>query len=145
MYYGLCSIKERPEKSMSDQIASGAEDKSGKIAQMFVSAKVTIPKTFQYQVDRPRLYHQLDGWQTVRGIIVHAAAGYGKSTLASGWLASSECRAQTAWLSLDQYDSEPRQFIRALAAALDLVMPGLAEVASALLTDEPPSDQQGLM
>ena len=38
-----------------------------------------------------------------------------------------------------------RQFIRALAAALDLVMPGLAEVASALLTDEPPSDQQGLM
>ncbi|MCB0139958.1 MAG: hypothetical protein KDE50_08650 [Caldilineaceae bacterium] len=92
---------------MSDQIASGAEDKSGKIAQMFVSAKVTIPKTFQYQVDRPRLYHQLDGWQTVRGIIVHAAAGYGKSTLASGWLASSECRAQTAWLLLDQYDSEP--------------------------------------
>ena len=57
--------------------------------------------------------------QTVAGTpltLVSAPAGYGKSTLVSQWLDLLGCKS--AWLSLDNEDSELTQFLSYVVAAL---------------------------
>jgi LuxR family maltose regulon positive regulatory protein len=54
--------------------------------------------------------------------LVCAPAGYGKSTLLSHWLASSE--VASAWLSLDGRDDDLRTFLSYVTAALDKAFPG---------------------
>jgi LuxR family maltose regulon positive regulatory protein len=46
-----------------------------------------------------------------RLMLVSAPAGFGKTTLLAAWLASLAQRERlTAWLSLDQSDSDPTHF-----------------------------------
>jgi LuxR family maltose regulon positive regulatory protein len=51
--------------------------------------------------------------------LISAPAGFGKSTLVSGWLAES--RLQAAWLSLDQGDNDPVRFWTYLIAAIQTI------------------------
>jgi LuxR family maltose regulon positive regulatory protein len=51
--------------------------------------------------------------------LISAPAGFGKSTLVSGWLAESG--AQAAWLSLDQGDNDPVRFWTYLIAAIQTI------------------------
>jgi len=64
--------------------------------------------------------------------LVAAPAGYGKSTLVSQWLDSLE--QESAWLSLDAEDSDIRQFLSYVAAALrgpcPDCCPGITELLS---------------
>jgi LuxR family maltose regulon positive regulatory protein len=53
--------------------------------------------------------------------LVSAAAGYGKSTLVSGWLDS--CAIPSAWLSLDENDNDLRLFLSYLLAAIRDMFP----------------------
>lgn len=73
-------------------------------------------------VARPRLFELLDKGRVRPLILVTAGAGYGKSVLISSWLTTSDW--SSAWLSLDQSDSDLRQFLRYFVAALKVPFPG---------------------
>ncbi|MCB0183468.1 MAG: hypothetical protein KDE31_04350, partial [Caldilineaceae bacterium] len=69
--------------------------------------------------------------------LISAPAGFGKTTLISAWLADNEYAA--AWLSLDQGDSDPTQFLAYLIAALQTIAPEIgAEAVDLLDSPQPP-------
>ncbi len=102
---------------------------------MFLAARITKPAYPATLVDRPRLHRRLDRWAEQRAIAIFAPTGYGKSSLVSRWLDVAGLAAHTAWLNLDESDSDPRQFALHLAAALDRVLPGALALAQPILED----------
>ncbi len=66
---------------------------------------------------RPRLIERLDeGLRLGRKLtLLSAPAGFGKTTLLSAWGGQSPC--PVAWLSLDEADNDPAQFLTYLIAA----------------------------
>ena len=77
---------------------------------MFLTTIITKPLYPPTIIDRPRLYRQLAGWRERRAIVIQAPTGYGKSSLVSRWLDVFGLDEQTAWLTLDESDSDPRRF-----------------------------------
>ena len=67
-------------------------------------------------VARPRLLEHLEGNVRRPLTVISAPAGYGKSTLAAQWLASSSLPG--VWLSLDDGDNAPRSFLAYFVAAV---------------------------
>ena len=60
-----------------------------------------------------------------------APAGYGKSTLVSDWLGAGE--EPSAWLSVDEMDSDVRVFMAHLVAAVRTIFPGACPQTEARL------------
>jgi LuxR family maltose regulon positive regulatory protein len=80
----------------------------------------------------------MEGVQT-KLTLVSAPAGFGKTTLLAEWIADSAiAERSTAWLSLDQGDSEPTSFWTYLISALQTVAPGVGAQALALLRESQP-------
>ena len=95
-------------------------------------------------VARPRLFAQLDDGVEAAVTVVAAAAGWGKTLLASSWLAGAEGRSQ-AWVHLDAKDNDPFACWHAMAKAL---IPAVGPEAAAALrgiaagatrADDPPA------
>jgi LuxR family maltose regulon positive regulatory protein len=84
-----------------------------------LTTKLFIPQLGVDLVPRPRLYERLDEGLTRKLTLVSAPAGFGKSTLVSGWLAESG--VQAAWLSLDQGDNDSVRFWTYLIAAIQTI------------------------
>jgi LuxR family transcriptional regulator, maltose regulon positive regulatory protein len=90
-----------------------------------LTTKLHIPQSRPNVVLRPRLIEQLnEGLSGGPGFgrkmtLISAPAGFGKTTLVSGWLAA--CPYPTAWLSLDEGDTELQRFLVYLVAALQTV------------------------
>jgi LuxR family maltose regulon positive regulatory protein len=81
-------------------------------------------------VHRPRLLHTLEeGLEQALLILVCGPAGYGKTTLVSQWLNTSQAihPDQVAWLTLETGDDDLTHFLTYFIAALQRVSPGLAE------------------
>ena len=99
---------------------------------------------------RPRLIERLsEGRGPGRALtLISAPAGFGKSTLLSAWIDQSvrqDPRLRVAWLSLDEGDSEPSQFLLYLAAALHSAEPSCgADAMAALQSPQPPSAESVL-
>ncbi len=107
-----------------------------------LTTKLYRPAPRPHAVLRPRLTEQLSAGLRGKLTLVCAPAGFGKTTLVSGWLAGCE---SAAWLSLDEGDSELLRFLSHLVAALRTVEPSLGEEASALLRSaQPPSTRATL-
>ncbi|GAP18830.1 ATP-dependent transcriptional regulator [Levilinea saccharolytica] len=68
--------------------------------------------------------------------LISAPAGFGKSTLVSEWLAA--VKIPIAWLSLDERDGDPAQFITYLVEALQKVTPGIGGSLQAALQSPQP-------
>ena len=81
-------------------------------------------------IPRSRLYDKLDGHAGQGVIMVNAPAGFGKTTLVSEWLHQKNMAA--AWVSLDEYDNEPKRFFTYLFAALQRTKIIDDEIASKL-------------
>jgi len=85
--------------------------------------------------------HDLISLLTERGdrtvTVVHAPAGYGKSTLLKQWVEADPVR-RFAWLSLDEADNDPTVLWRYILSALRAVLPGLADRAWDLLQQPQP-------
>lgn len=113
---------------------------NGSMSAPIVATKLFIPPSRPGIVSRPRLVERLD-----RGLaagckltLISAPAGFGKTTLASEWIAG--CGRPVAWLSLDEGDSDPARFLTYLVAALQTVSAGIgAGVAAALQSPLPPA------
>jgi LuxR family maltose regulon positive regulatory protein len=82
-------------------------------------------------VSRKRLIKKLEQGHKRSLTLVSAPAGYGKSVLLSDWLERTDYRS--AWLSLDEGDSDLLQFLHYFLAALRSVFPDIANETKALL------------
>src|SRR5918912_3571533 len=81
-----------------------------------LTTKLYIPPPRPNVVLRPRLIARLNQGLHRRLTLISAPAGFGKTTLASAWIAS--CGRRAAWLSLDDGDNDPTRFLTYLVAAL---------------------------
>jgi len=91
-------------------------------------------------VNRSALIERLnEAFDNAPGLtLISAPAGFGKTTLASGWAAIS--RRPVGWLSLDEADKDPARFLLHLVAALRAVDPNFgANLSSALQSPQPPA------
>jgi len=87
--------------------------------EQLLTTKLYIPPLRSDLVPRPHLYDRLNEGSNRKLTLVSAPAGFGKSTLVSGWLAESG--VQAAWLSLDQGDNDPVRFWTYLIAAIQTI------------------------
>ena len=104
-----------------------------------LATKLYIPPSRRRVVLRPRLVERLNEGLAAGNklTLVSAPAGFGKTTLISEWVAG--CGRATAWLSLDEGDSDPSRFLTYLIAALQTVAPGIGEgVLTVLQSPQPP-------
>ena len=105
-----------------------------------LSTKLHIPPPRPSAVLRPRLIERLNEGLHGKLILVSAAAGCGKTTLISEWLAGRggvTPPLPAAWLSLDAGDSDPARFLAYLVAALQTISAGIG--AGCWLRCNPPS------
>jgi LuxR family transcriptional regulator, maltose regulon positive regulatory protein len=108
-----------------------------------LATKLYIPPPQPGVVLRLRLIEHLNEGLHHRLTLICAPAGFGKSTLISEWLASSE--RQAAWLSLEEGDNDPTRFLAYLVAALQTVEATIGEgVLSALQSPQPPPTESVL-
>ena len=69
--------------------------------------------------------------------LVSTPAGFGKTTLVSGWIHHNRLRA--AWVSLDKGDNDPNRFWAYVVAALQTVEPTVGQsLSGALQSPQPP-------
>lgn len=105
-----------------------------------LTTKLYAPPSRPNSVPRPRLVQKLDeGLMMGRRLtLVSAPAGYGKTTLVSTWLRSTDHRF--TWLSLDSGDDDLACFFAYLVAALQRVDVGIELTVQDLLdkTTTPP-------
>ena len=86
---------------------------------MLIATKLRPPRVAQDFLPRPHLYAALEHGRTGKLTLICAPAGYGKSTLAAAWLASSG--HAHVWISLDPSDSDLGQCLSYLAHGLSNV------------------------
>lgn len=87
----------------------------------FVETKLHAPNLQGIHVIRKRLVHFFEENRHLPLQVVIAPAGYGKSTIVSQWLFQHEW--PNAWLSLDEHDSDLRQFMVCLVHAVRTLFP----------------------
>jgi LuxR family transcriptional regulator, maltose regulon positive regulatory protein len=98
---------------------------------VLLASKLRVPRPRPGWVPRPRLLRHLRAGTARELVLVCGPAGFGKSSLLADWVGNAG-RA-VAWLSLDEGDNDPVRFWRHVTAALDGVLPGVAERAGALV------------
>lgn len=104
----------------------------------FLATKLRPPSAGVRHMPRPRLSGSLASLDSFRLALVSAPAGTGKTTLLSEWfMALQECQAATAWLSLDDFDNEPRRFLANLIASIRSVRPEIGREAIEYLAANP--------
>ncbi|MFC9907892.1 protein kinase [Rhodococcus sp. NPDC127593] len=92
-----------------------------------VATKYRPPSPGHPTVQRTRLLDRIRGETSVRLVLIHGPAGYGKTTVAAQYLEGLEgAGRKTAWLTLDDDDNTPAWFLAHLAEAIALPLPGLA-------------------
>ena len=115
-------------------------------ASTILLTKLHRPPATDDRIERPRLIDVLDRGLAGPLSLVTGPAGFGKTTAVSSWierLASSQrSPLPSAWLSLDEDDSDLVIFLRYLVAAIRTIFPeSCAESADMLRSaHQPPSD-----
>jgi LuxR family maltose regulon positive regulatory protein len=88
-----------------------------------LETKLYAPPPQPKLVLRPRLVAKLNDGLHRKLTLMCAPAGFGKTTLASEWIAG--CGRPAAWLSLDERDGDFARFMAYLAAALQTMKEGV--------------------
>src|SRR4028119_2416766 len=110
---------------------------------LVLATKLYVPQPRPRVVLRPRLIERLNEGLYRKLTLISAPAGFGKTTLVSGWVAG--CDRPAAWLSLDEGDNDPTRFLSYLVAALQTIAPNIGEgVLGALQSPQPPSTESTL-
>ena len=107
-----------------------------------LATKLYIPPARNDLVPRPHLIKRLNESMHSKLTLISAPAGFGKTTLVSGWVAS--CGWPAAWLSLDEADNDPARFMLYFIAALQTIAPdigaGVLGVLHASQPQKPPPE-----
>jgi LuxR family maltose regulon positive regulatory protein len=103
-----------------------------------LATKLYIPTPRSKAVLRSRLIERLNEGLSAGCTLtlISAAAGFGKTTLVSAWIAG--CGRPVAWLSLDEGDNDPARFITYLVKALQTIKAGIGEGLLAVLQSPQP-------
>lgn len=75
---------------------------------MLLNTKLNVPPVRPSHVRREELIQKLDKLQEYKLALIVASAGYGKTALASEWIAQSPM--QVMWFSIDAGDNDPVRF-----------------------------------
>ena len=87
--------------------------------QDMIAAKFDPPVWMGEQISRDLLLERLNGAFTHRLTLVHAPAGYGKTSLLAQWRDSLDpAAAQVAWLTLEHDDRDLKRFVSYLLLAM---------------------------
>lgn len=90
---------------------------------LIIKTKLFPPASRSGVIKRPGLSKLLHATGAKKLVLVHAPAGYGKTTLLYQWHKSLQDNSGTAcWLSLDELDDDPATFIRYLLCAFQEVV-----------------------
>ncbi|NNJ11163.1 LuxR family transcriptional regulator [Chloroflexales bacterium ZM16-3] len=108
-----------------------------------IATKLLIPPLRPQVLLRSRLIARLAAGLQRKLTLISAPAGFGKTTLASTWLA--DCGRPVAWLSLDSEESDPARFLTYLVAALQRVAPGVGTGVLRLLQSPQPPPVEALL
>ncbi len=98
--------------------------------------KLYVPPPRPKVVLRSRLIERLNEGMQGKLTLISAAAGFGKTTLVSEWVAN--CNRPTAWLSLDEKDNDLTPFLTYLVTALQTIAPNLGEVVLGIVQSPQP-------
>lgn len=90
-----------------------------------LQTKLHMPRSRPSLVPRPHLIDKLNQGLSGKLTLVSAPVGFGKTTLVTEW--AMACDMPTAWLSLDEEDSEPVRFWRYFIAGLQTIQAGFGE------------------
>ena len=108
-----------------------------------LATKLYLPRPRLNLVPRPRLTARLNQAQTLPLTLLAAPAGFGKTTLLSEWIPTSEqC---VCWLSLDDGDNDPVRFWMYFVAALQTLDAQLGANALALLRSPQPPPVESIL
>ncbi len=103
-----------------------------------IATKLFVPPPRPNAVLRSGLIAQLNAGQHRKLTLISAPAGFGKTSLASAWIAGSGRPA--AWLSLGDADNDPTRFLLYLVAAVQTIAPTIgAGVVGSLQSPQPSS------
>ena len=110
-----------------------------------LATKLYIPPPRPKVVLRPRLIERMnESLQHAAGItLISASAGFGKTTLASEWLA--DCKQPAAWLSLDDGDNDPVRFLAYLVAALQTIVADIGKRVLAMFQSPQPPPTESIL
>jgi LuxR family maltose regulon positive regulatory protein len=89
------------------------------MADVLIATKLQIPRVRAERVIRPRLLDRLNSGLGCPLTLVSAPAGFGKTTLLAEWVAKID--RPSAWLSLDEHDSDPVRFMIYFIRALQQI------------------------
>ena len=96
-----------------------------RVAGALIATKMSVPRTRQDLVSRPRLDELLAQAQHARLTLVSSPAGFGKTTLIAGRMGDVMREGSAvAWLSLDGDDDDAERFWRYVVTTLDRSAPG---------------------
>jgi LuxR family maltose regulon positive regulatory protein len=96
-----------------------------------LTTKLYIPPPRPRLVPRPHLKERLNAGLYRKLTLVSAPAGFGKTTMMADWVSSS--LREVAWISLDEGDNDPVQFLNYLAAAFQQLEPTVGRGVQDLL------------
>ncbi len=103
-----------------------------------LKTKLYIPPPKPKDIQRPLLINRLNEGLDLKLSLISAPAGFGKTTLVSTWAAV--CNRPVAWLSLNEIDNDPINFLIYLIAATQTIVKKFGEQALAMLrSPQPPS------
>ncbi|MCV2353475.1 LuxR C-terminal-related transcriptional regulator [Paucibacter sp. B2R-40] len=105
------------------------------MTQTLLATKLFAPPPALRSVERQRLMQRLDAGLPGKLSLVCAPAGFGKSTLLGAWVQA--CEHPSAWLSLDEGERDPDQFVAYLTASLRSIAAELGDGALALAQARP--------
>lgn len=98
-----------------------------------ITTKIVVPPRRPHMVSRQRLLEVMGDAVSRPLTLISAPAGFGKTTLITDWLYETENQARTAWLSLDQDDSDPVTFAYYIIATLQAIEPRVGRAPISLL------------
>lgn len=108
----------------------------------FLETKLHPPRLPALLVSRSRLLTMLDAGQRQKLTLLHAPAGFGKTTLVTQWIAYRQAQAEAyqhspspvAWISLDSGDNDPIRFWSSIIAACQTFHAHIGQAALELLS-----------
>ena len=108
------------------------------LEQSLIKTKLFVPPAPPKLVRRPRLLDKIQESLNHKLTLVAAPAGFGKTTLLSEWIRDSQPTNPTAWLSLEEADSDNRRFWEYFIAALRTLQPDTGGITLEMLHTSQP-------
>ena len=108
-----------------------------------LKTKLYIPPPKPKDIQRPLLINKLNEGLDLKLSLISAPAGFGKTTLVSSWAAV--CNRPVAWLSLNEMDNNPINFLIYLIAATQTIDKKFGEQVLPRLRSPQPSSLESLV